>query len=97
MCFQAMHVVLSMQHLGKGDADARITYSASTKFHPLRVEVFPTPANYLELAGINVYVPVNAIRIAITIMTTITITMYCSNPPHHFEVSQLAVATTTRM
>ena len=66
ICFQAMHVVLSMQHLGKGDANARRTYSALTKFHPLRVKVFPTPANYLELAGINVYVPATAIRIAIT-------------------------------
>ena len=66
-CFQAMHVSLIMQHLGAGDINGSNDCLVSLGSYLFPGKVSPTPANCLWLAGINVYVPAEMIRIVLTI------------------------------
>ena len=66
-CFQAMHVSLIMQHLGAGDINGSNDCLSVTRLLSLFRESLSYPANCLWLAGINVYVPVEMIRIVLTI------------------------------
>ena len=66
--FQAMHVSLIMQHLGAGDINGSHDCLVSLGSYLFPGKVSPTPANCLWLAGINVYVPAEAIRIVLTIV-----------------------------
>ncbi len=52
-----MHVSVIMQHLGVGDINDSTGCLVLSGSYLLHVKVFPTSANCLWLAGINVYVP----------------------------------------
>ena len=67
-CFQAMHVPLIMQYPRVSDINDSNGYLMLHGSYLFQVKVFPTPANCLWLAGINVYVLAEAIRIVLTIV-----------------------------